>query len=323
MIPALYDQQLLVNKSWAAEGISVLWRYPPVTALASIKKGRRQFYARQVRELDFAGSDDGKQHERFRFLEFPRLKRIAIDFCHPENGRKLWLGQYIQRNLEDFVFYGANPTEDILSLLESRCPRLRGILIDWAIHGLDTNRLFQFFNNCKSLMSIWLPSFMNYYISDQILTLLVARDGLVALELGKYITYDAIKQALEHIECPFKDIQHLTLHLQSKAVIPLAAAIQSVVRLELTIEDSEFNVLPMISSLNMLRILELRLPQEWDVPGADILALKKLKNLRILSIETWSSLTLTDQEFISLVKDLGMKDAIAIGKDPLMQAIRF
>jgi hypothetical protein len=73
----------------------------------------------------------------------------------------------------------------------------------------------------------------------------------------------------------------------------------------------------------MLRILELRLPQEWDVPGADILALKKLKNLRILSIETWSSLTLTDQEFISLVKDLGMKDAIAIGKDPLMQAIRF
>lgn len=175
---------LLVNNTWAAEAIRVLWENPPVAALAAIGEDHRQFYARQARELIFDGDESGAKHAIFRNLQFPRLRSIIIDYFRPDNGEKLWLGQYIQPSMEDFSFYGAEPAEDILHLLETRCPRLRSILIDFQFEGLTSSRLVKLFDSCKSLSSICLPS--NIHIDDQLLVCLARHDGLKKLELGNF-----------------------------------------------------------------------------------------------------------------------------------------
>lgn len=149
---------LFVNKAWAIEAIRVLWESPPVTALAAIGEDRRQFYACQVRELIFGFKENGAKHSTFYNLRFPRLRRIAMDWFCSANGEKLWLGQYIQPNIEHFSFYGAEPAEDILHLLETRCPRLQSISIDFNSERLASDRLIKLFGSCKSLVSISLPS---------------------------------------------------------------------------------------------------------------------------------------------------------------------
>ncbi|KAE8142375.1 hypothetical protein BDV38DRAFT_153635 [Aspergillus pseudotamarii] len=299
----------LVNKSWATEAISVLWQKPPVAALASSQDNHRQFYARQVRELDFGGPNDGGQHSRFRTLEFPRLRRLTIDYFGPKDGEKLWLGQYIQPSLEEFRFYGSEPAEDLLGLLETRCPRLQSILIDYAFDGINTERLVKFFDCCRSLRSICLPSFMDDFVDDQMLTYLARRHGLEDLELGQTITYEMIQKAFQGAEAPFRSIRRLTVQLESKAVEPLTAAIKSATNLLLTVEDNELSPLPLVRPLINLTELEIVFCREAIWPATDLLALKRLKNLRRLCISSLEDPpafpTLTDQEFIQLFGNLG------------------
>ncbi|KAB8231636.1 uncharacterized protein BDW43DRAFT_135697 [Aspergillus alliaceus] len=298
---------LLVNKLWAAEAMTVLWQKPPVEALASSPDDHRQFYARQVRELDFGGDKDGKHHSTFRSLEFPRLRRITIDFYRPDDGEKLWLDQYIQPNLEEFIFYGAEPAGDLLNLLETRCPRLRCVLIGYVWEGVSASRLIKFFDCCKSLRSICLPSNMERFLDDQMFAYFARRHDLEELEFGKTITYEMVEKALDGIQSPFKYIQRLTVPAESKALKLLAPTIKSVTTLELNVEDSQFNPLPLVSSLVNLRELEIA-PQWASWSATDFLALKGLKNLRRLEIypieDDLTSPNLTDPDFVQIFANM-------------------
>ena len=299
---------LLVNKAWAAEAIRVLWEKPPVAALVAIGEEHRQFYARQVRELIFGGDEDGAEHSNFRNLEFPRLRRITIDYFRPDNGEKLRLGQYIQPSMEDFSFYGAEPAEDILHLLETRCPRLESIVIDFQFEGLTSSRLIKFFNSCKSLTSICLPSNMRDTIDNRLLAYLARHDGLEELELGTFLSYEMLDKTFKGTERPFRDIRYLTVQIESKTVPLLVAGVKSVIGLTLTIEDSRTNPLPQISSLVNLQELHIGYMEQGEWAGADFLALKSLKNLRRLIISSIfdpiASPTLTDEEFIPVFENM-------------------
>jgi len=299
---------LLVNKAWAAEAIRVLWEKPPVAALVAIGEEHRQFYARQVRELIFGGDEDGAEHSNFRNLEFPRLRRITIDYFRPDNGEKLRLGQYIQPSMEDFSFYGAEPAEDILHLLETRCPRLESIVIDFQFEGLTSSRLMKFFNSCKSLTSICLPSNMRDTIDNRLLAYLARHDGLEELELGTFLSYEMLDKTFKGTERPFRDIRYLTVQIESKTVPLLVAGVKSVIGLTLTIEDSRTNPLPQISSLVNLQELHIDYMEQGEWAGADFLALKSLKNLHRLIISSIfdpiASPTLTDEEFIPVFENM-------------------
>lgn len=109
---------ILVSRTWAAEGICVLWQLPPVRALASIESDhRRQFYADHIHKLNFRDAKDCMQHAKFRCLEFPRLRSLEIHTSHPEGG-----------NVETFVVTEAC-LEDLFGLLQSRCPQLQEIVV--------------------------------------------------------------------------------------------------------------------------------------------------------------------------------------------------
>ena len=298
---------LLVNKTWAVEAIRVLWEKPPVAALAAIDEDRRQFYARQVHELNFSGDEDGAKHSTFRNLEFPLLNDVTIDHFRPDNKEELWLGQYIQSSLRDFSFYGAEPAEDILHLLETRCPRLRSIVIDFQFEGLTPGRLMEFFDSCKSLTSIYLPSNMRAIIDSRLLAYLAYYDGLKDLELGKFLGYGMLDKILRGTERPFRDIRFLAVEIESKTLPLLVATVRSVLVLTLAIADSRINPLPHVSSLVNLQKLHIGYEGHVEWVGADFLALKNLKNLRRLNISSIypiASPTLTDTEFIPIFEDM-------------------
>ncbi|KAL4913562.1 hypothetical protein BDW62DRAFT_220617 [Aspergillus aurantiobrunneus] len=312
--PPTLQSALLVSKAWAAEATRILWENPPATALTAISPPRRQIYARQIRSLSFNGDEDGAQHSTFRDLEFPRLRCVTIDQFYPTDAQRLWLGQYIQPSLEEFSFYGAQPAEDLLYLLETRCPRLRRVLIDFVFEGVASARLVRFFDSCRALTSICLPGNMKEVIDGRLLAYLARRDGLEELELGTVLECAMLEEVFA-TERPFGDIRYLAVNVESRAVPMLVERIRSVRCLTLTLEDSQVNPLPAVSSLVDLQELQIGYVWQGEWELADLVALRQLKDLRTLAIspiyDPVAIPALTDDEFISVFADMsGLEELV-------------
>lgn len=306
--PVSLRSAVLVNKTWAEEGTNVLWRNPPVAALASISDGRRQIYAEKVYDLSFSGDEEGFQHAAFRQLRFPRLKRLSVDFYRAQDQEKLWIGQYLQPSLEEFSLYGGDLAEDLLDFLGSRCVRLRKILIDHPINELEPDQFLAFLKAARSLVSMTFLVRMDKLITDQVFLHLAGRDNLEVLKLGKLIGGPIIKEVLEEISDPFKHLQELAIRLESTAVSSLVLTVRSITRLALEMEDDKCEVLQTIVSLRNLRSLEVHFRHKRVLPPAEIMALQHLKQLRKLVLQPWDeespASTLTDEDFARLSSSL-------------------
>lgn len=298
---------ILVNMTWAAVGISIHWRKPPVTALASISSDRRQYYANQIRVLVI--TEPMAQRKSLRCLKFPRLKRAKIDFGRPPVRKGMKASRYyLQPSLEALVFKNASLAEKSFDLLQSRCPLLRKLHIEFLFSSSDTSRLVKLLQDCKCLKIIRLH-YEDYWSDDHLHAYLAGRDGLVELRVQKFIEWKAIKKVFEIVQNPFKGIQDLHLRLPSKAVAPLTAAITSVTHLTLEIQDDEVMVLSTISSLVNLHRLVVCFMCNVNIPGTDISALRVLKNLKHLMLKAQhrsdvNSSTLTMHEFSQMCTGL-------------------
>ena len=293
---------ILVKSGWVEEGTNVLWRRPPVTALAFVAESRRQVYATKIHELYFSGDREGAHHVTFRHLRFPRLKRISIDFYKSDGDKKLWIGQYLQPSLVYFHLYGGDPVEeDLLGLLRTRCPRLRGVLIDRPRNGLDPERFLGFLKNCRSVTTMIFLIGMDDLITDEVFLYLAGRDNIEELGLGKGFKRATIENVLEQIPDPFKALRQLTVRVESCAVASLALAAKSVWRLNLGVEDNGCEVLQTIASLTNLSFLEVTFLCERKISSAELMALRSLTQLRRLDLQPIDTqlhaLTLTDEDF--------------------------
>ncbi|KAE8149865.1 hypothetical protein BDV25DRAFT_140383 [Aspergillus avenaceus] len=304
---------LLVDRLWSAEAIRWLWQKPPVTALASIQVDRRQLYARHIRELDFANYNEGDLHSLYRSLNFPRLKTLTIDHLTPPGGEKVYTEQYVQSALEEIRFYGEDPAEDLLSLLQSRCPRLRKVLIDFPFEGISSERLITLFESREWLTTVSFPAGMNGIIDEKLFSYLVRRHGIEELEVGKLVTLDMFRTALDCDRKPLKDIRYLDLLIEVEVLQPLVAAIvETITHLEIEIEDDmDWGCpLPHLSTLTNLQLLELRVFPAPIWRGTDFIALQKLKHLQTLEIsstdfeDVLSAPTLTDELFVQFISHL-------------------
>lgn len=210
--------------------------------------------------------------------------------------------------VNQFIFCGAQPAEDILHLLETRCPRLQDISIGSNFEGLTCDRLMNLFESCKSLTSIWLPNEMEDIIDNRLLACLARHDSLQFLKLGTFLTHEMLKNVFEDIERPFRNTMTLVAEGDSEAVSLLVTGIKSVLHLTLTTGDSRSNPLPQISSLVNLRELSVEYLEQGAWAGTEFLALKNLKNLRILHITSISDSTtsraLTDEDFIPIFENM-------------------
>ncbi|EUC43427.1 hypothetical protein COCMIDRAFT_100867 [Bipolaris oryzae ATCC 44560] len=79
---------ILVNKLWADEGTSILWkRYPHLLALDDMAPTRRQWYADKVERLFVLGPpDDETNFDYLHDLNWPNLKtlELEVDWCKHE-----------------------------------------------------------------------------------------------------------------------------------------------------------------------------------------------------------------------------------------------
>jgi len=82
---------ILVNRLWADEGTSVLWkRYPHLPALKTMESARRQYYANKVQTLFSIGPppDSLESLEYLDHLAWPNLKSLELEVDLQRHGAK-------------------------------------------------------------------------------------------------------------------------------------------------------------------------------------------------------------------------------------------
>lgn len=98
---------ILVNKLWASEGTSILWRrYPHLPALSSIRNDRRQWYASKVQRA-FIVSPEPDAAEDLEYLEtlsWPSLKTLELEVDWKRHGKSLY--HMLKANLEHLEISG-------------------------------------------------------------------------------------------------------------------------------------------------------------------------------------------------------------------------
>ncbi|EMD91185.1 hypothetical protein COCC4DRAFT_136706 [Bipolaris maydis ATCC 48331] len=97
---------ILVNKLWADEGTSILWRrYPHLLALDDMAPARRQWYANKVERLFVLGPpDDETNFDYLHNLNWPNLKtlELEVDWCKHEKG----ISSMLHAGLQHVEFLG-------------------------------------------------------------------------------------------------------------------------------------------------------------------------------------------------------------------------
>ena len=307
-----------MNKTWAAEAISILWKNPPVTALAAIEdRDRRQFYASHVRKLDYYYKDKRTmaKYSTLREMEFPLLKSIDIRTSknEPKEIMRLCVEFCIRPGLEEVCFEGSGLDSKLLYLLRRQCPNLKKIafLVD-AFYGSSIIDLTEFIDSCKSLRSIDLDSkgSMQDILEQRLGSLLGSLanyNGLEKLHLNMIPKYETFSRVLGSVEQPFKDLRDLSMgpaEARSVSLLVSKPNPLSLTALDLIIDDTNLtiNPLPQIGLLENLRNLTIR--YEGRRPLSHILPLENLKCLRILDV-SGSPLVeeFTDEMFIPMVKN--------------------
>lgn len=305
---------LLVSKTWAAQAIPILWETPQPTDLAAIHdRGRQQFYARYVRELRVNGPE-GKYHDDFRTLGFPRLRSVVIDAQHEE----AWIGQYIQPALERISCYAPLPAgnEDVLQLLEKRCPRLANVVIGCALRGLNSGTLCGFVDRCKSLRYLGVVDGSTQHIDERVLFSLASRDDLEGLEAEAFLAHDMFVSLFQQIDRPFKDIQQLQVQIESRTVPLLVPAVTNLRLLSLSLTDCDMNPWPHLTPLTNLQDLTILYYGVAEISANDFQILKGWDLHRLIVGSNFGNVfapTLTDDEFIPVVETLPNLREIELG----------
>ena len=148
---------MLVNHEWFEAASHILWKNPPVSALADVSPDRRQYYANKIIDLYFESVvEDYEHHATFKDLSFPRLKYITIERVELEKNEKLYLTQYLQPQLNSFDFKGGGTCENLLPTIAASCPALKEITLEEPVNDYSQDYHLKSLKNCKSLETICL-----------------------------------------------------------------------------------------------------------------------------------------------------------------------
>ncbi|KAF1836795.1 hypothetical protein BDW02DRAFT_208525 [Decorospora gaudefroyi] len=124
---------ILVNKLWAEEGTSILWkRYPHLPALQSMTSNRRQWYANKVESLFVLGAVDGEEDlTHLEGLEWPNLKTLELEIDWKRRAKAV--KAMLHAGLERLEFLGPQSGDShyiagtVLPALFAPCTKLRSI----------------------------------------------------------------------------------------------------------------------------------------------------------------------------------------------------
>ena len=306
---------ILVNKTWAAQAISIKWESIRAGFLVDwVERCRRQQYAFHVKRLSFQiGDENCEQYVEPDYvnlslfgLEFPRLESLV--FC-PETDT-LPVAQYLQPNLKDLVHRVSIPEEDVLHLLETRCPRLQKVHLSC---DYEQDRMISLLQHRK-LKSVRLTGSSKTPSNDEFLSFLACYDGLEDLKLSEDLSLDDVDKIFKASAAPFKDLISLGIKANPTTVPTLMENIKNFMPklrcLDLETDKNEISNMPYVGLLSNLQRLTLEIVRSarWD--GKSLEGLKSLTNLHELEISAGPDSrslydpSMTDDDFITLFKDM-------------------
>jgi hypothetical protein len=184
---------ILVNRLWADEATSILWkRYPHLAALEDMQAARRQWYAQKVEQLFILSPppESGEDLSYLEQLDWPNLKDLELEADWKRHGTSLQ--HMLHQNLEHLEISAAQSgdsvyiAETLLPTLFASCDNLRSISI-----GPDTidpkkpihNQILSDLLDAKpSIRDIRIMN-ANVFGKDLLFGRLIHRPGLEALEI--------------------------------------------------------------------------------------------------------------------------------------------
>ena len=275
---------ILVNKLWAEEGTSILWkRYPHLPALRNMTKARRQWYANRVERLFV--SEPVSDSEDLCFLDglaWPKLKNLELEIDWKRHEKSL--ETILHAGLEHLEILGEQTggsqylAHTMLPALFSSCTNLQSICFSpGAIDPSDpmhNQELTDALESATTVMDIRIMN-ANFFGKDLLFGRLSQRPGLEALQIDldpglqllpllvKPNTLPALFPCLRrlHVVCYPEVALALPVHL-----ICIEELHFDVARIpDQTFQDSDLNILDdllgALSSCQALRILRINVGQ--------------------------------------------------------------
>lgn len=298
-----------VNKLWADEATTILWRdIPPIRTIGRIGDVERlQYYANKIKHL--------REHTRIAIwsdaqkLQYPRLSNLST-YIDDDEGEQSVL-HYLRPSLRRIAFVWSKPISDsVLMQIEARCPALRTL----ELHGLPersiTNNLLRLLMGMPSLTHLWLPSGLENF---ELCIHLASRPNLQKLSvplnsgLAKATTWteDHTMRILAKITNPFPKLECVAWPSQGRAFHGLAPHLLGLKDLQIVLDETCDDILFAISSCINLATVTVTFETESRVPGKGLLAIaKNCPHLHSISL---------------FVKDSGEVDGRSITDDVIRQ----
>jgi len=253
---------ILVNKLWAEEGTSILWRrYPHLPALQHMSLDRQQWYTNKIERLFVLGPiEDEADLAYLEGLEWPNLKTLELEADWKKYEKAI--SPMLHSGLQHLEFLGPQSSESahvvaiILPTFFKSCPHLRSIHIGPdVIDPKDPVPNQELLNLLDSAQSITDVCIRNTSISgkDQLFVRLSQRPGLEALE----VDLDPGLQLLPYFSGPnalpvsFRSLKRLHIMCYPEIAIALPSHLQLIEELHVDIaripnlsrQDGDMNIL--------------------------------------------------------------------------------
>lgn len=246
---------LQVNRLWAAEATTLLWRvFPSILDLARIEDVKRvQYYANKISVLSIQlDKDQDGVHLKLQGVYFARLKYLSMGFRGYKEEQIF--SQYLQPHLRKMIIFGGPISGSYLVQIQALCPALRDLSLSHVSGTITTVGLLDFLDGVPSLTNIHLWGGLENVISDELYYHLASRPNLEALTTGndKILTLGFIKGMQKVVDQPFPKLGHLLCFTESNAFSQLNRHLHGLTSLHLHLVDATSKTLFDICSCTSL-----------------------------------------------------------------------
>jgi hypothetical protein len=310
---------ILVNKLWAEEGTSILWRrYPHLPALQAMGQERQQWYADKVEQLfilsAFVGTADSLSF--LKHLDWPQLKTLELDVDWDKHGRSL--SRLLETKLEHLTISGLHSSRTeyiadvVMPFILATCKPLQSIHIGPDTMDLQAplhNQVFsEFLESIPSINEIHIMN-ANIFGKDLLFGRLGQRSNLKTLEmdLDPGLLLLPLLRNSTRLSPLFPALQRLQVKCYPEIALALPTHLATIVELSMDVaripeqerQDSDAlvlnDILLSVAQCYRLSLLKINIgPLAVDFPSAHFLpslngtTLVKLAegcpNLRILTL---------------------------------------
>ncbi|KAF2652548.1 hypothetical protein K491DRAFT_681268 [Lophiostoma macrostomum CBS 122681] len=291
---------ILVNRLWADEGSSVLWRrYPHLPALRDMDPERRQYYASKVQQL-FTMGPPSRQPESLDFLDglqWPRLKSLELEIDFIRHGHKFL--SMLSPGLEHIELSGLQScssayfAEVVLPSLLTPCQSIKSLRFGAALFSEDeavhVSVLYDHLDSLSAIETFGVKG-SGFVGNDDLFLRLSQYHGLLELEIDldpgvlMLAHLDTNNPLRSPLSLPFPSLKRLSIMCYPEVTLALPTHLGSLEDLEVDIcrvpdrfvEPTDFHVvddlLSRLSHCGRLHVLKVGIgPIALDFPSSSSL----------------------------------------------------